>query len=657
MAMTHQPRFSVLGPVRAWRGDVELDLGSPQQRAVLAALLLREGSQATITELIDALWDVDPPRAASGTVRTYLYRLRRVLTTGAPDPADVIESVGGGYTLRVGPEDLDYRRFRELVAGAAADRADGDLAGAAASLRSAEALWQGSALAGVPGPYAQSQGMRLESLRRAAIEDRLAIDLDLGRHSEAVTELSALVADEPLCERLRQLLILALYRSGRKADALASYREVRRLLGDELGLDPGRALQDLHQRILTGDPTLLIPADRRTPATAAPVPARPPVPPVPAQLPADLADFTGRVEIMRTVTTALSAVDRAPVVGLVGLAGVGTSTLAVHAAHAVRDRFPDGQLYLDLRGPDEEPVEARQALGSFLRAYGVGPDSHPDSLAERAALWRTVLDGRRVLMVLDHARDAEQLRHLLPASPGSAVIVTADRRMAGVPAARWSTVDAFRPDESLALMERVAGADRVRAEPEPARRYAEICSHLPLAVRLAAARLAARPEWSVAAIEDRLRVEIRQPVALHEDCIAVEVPFERAYGQLDPRQATAFCLAALPDGPDLDLAAVASLLDLPPYEAERVMESLADVHLVETGPYQRYRYQSVVRWFARRKALLVCGSAQREEALARLARFHRTTAVSSARTLSAYTDLPSIAPADRWAGERVPAIR
>ncbi|MEV4629410.1 BTAD domain-containing putative transcriptional regulator [Micromonospora sp. NPDC049523] len=651
--MRHQPRFTVLGPVRAWRGDVELDLGSPQQRAVLAALLLREGSQATITELIDALWDVDPPRAASGTVRTYLYRLRRVLASGDPDLAGPIESVGGGYALRVDPEQLDYRRFRELVAGAEADRADGNLAGAAASLRAADALWQGSALAGVPGPYAQSQGIRLENLRRSAIEDRQAIDLDLGRHTDAVTELSALVADEPLCERLRQLLILALYRSGRKADALANYREVRRLLGDELGLDPGRALQDLHQRILTGDPALLGPADRQQ-SPAAPILAGPAIP---AQLPADLADFTGRAEIMRTLTTTLTSVDHTPVVGLVGLAGVGTSTLAVHAAHAVRDRFPDGQLYLDLRGPDEEPVEPRQALGTFLRAYGVAPDSQPDSLAERAALWRTVLDGRRVLMVLDHARDAEQLRHLLPASPGSAVIVTAGRRMAGLPVARWSTVDVFRPDESLALMERVAGTDRVRAEPGPARRYAEICSHLPLAVRLAAARLAARPEWSVAAIEDRLRVEIRQPVALHEDCITVEVPFERAYRQLDPRQATAFCLAALPDRPDLDLAAVAALLDLPPYEAERVMESLADAHLVEAGPYQRYRYQSVVRWFARRKALLACEPAQREEALARLARGYGTTAVDPVWAFSPYADLPSIAPADRWAAERVPAAR
>lgn len=655
--MTHRPRFTVLGPLRAWRGEVELDLGSPQQRAVLAALLLREGRQATITDLIDAVWETDPPRAASGTVRTYLYRLRRVLagsTGSATGPAGhdadepVIESVGGGYTLRVDPETFDYSRFRELVARAALDRAAGRLADAATALRAADHLWQGTALAGVPGPYAQTQEIRLEGLRRAAVEERLAIDLDLGRHAAAVPELSALVADQPLSERLRELHVLALHRSGRTAEALAGYREVRRLLGDELGLDPGPALEDLHRRILTGDPTLLGAEtwdESERPPTAAPAAGTP----APAQLPPDLADFTGRAEILHDLRTALSRPDTVPVVGLVGLAGVGTSTLAIHTAHTLRDRFPDGQLYLDLRGPDDQPVAPGQALAALLRAYGVGGDTLPDTLAERAALWRSVLAGRRVLLLLDHAADAEQVRHLLPAGAGSAAIVTAGRRMSGLPGVRWQTVDVFTPDEALTLMERVAGADRIRAEPEPALRYATVCSHLPLAVRLAAARLAARPDWSVAAIEDRLRVEIRQPVALHEDCVAVELPFERTLRGLDPRQTAAFCLAALPDGPDLPLAAVAALLDLPRDEAERVLESLADAHLVETGPYQRYRYHSIVRWFARRNALTGFGPEQRRLALTRLVSFYLTTTVNALRAIVAYADLPPMLPSDRSA--------
>ncbi|GII41568.1 hypothetical protein Pph01_65710 [Planotetraspora phitsanulokensis] len=609
-------RFAVLGPVRAWRGEDELPLGSPQQRAVLVTLLLCEGGAATADQLIDAVWGAEPPPSARATVRTYVSRLRQVLGSGG-EP--LLGSAAGLYRLRVEPGALDIASFADLVAQAGAARQQGDAATAAERLHAAAGLWHGEPLNGVPGPYADAQRAHLERVRHLAAVERLTLDIEIGRHTAAMAELTALVEEQPFDEGLRRLLMVALYQAGRPAAAVAQYHEIRTLLADELGLDPGGALQELYQQVLVADPALTPPAlTPSAPAATPPVTtasttasttvAAPRV--APAQMPADITDFTGRAALLMELTDALGSgrdAGSARAIGLTGLPGVGTSALAIHVAHRLRDRFPDGQLYVDLRGDHGTPVDPVAVLGRFLRAFAVEPAAIPDDLHERTALWRSITDGRHVLVVLDHAHGAAQVRHLLPAGSRCATVVTADRRLPGLAGVVWRTVPVFDADESLELLRCVAGAQRIAAEPDAARRLATSCSHVPLAVRVAAERLSARPTWSVAEIEDRLRVEIRQPVALHADCDLVEAPLERRYNDLDPQTALAFCLASLADGADVTAAEVAGLAVLPLPEAERLMEELVDVHLVESVAYRRYRYHSLIRWFARRKAVLQLG--------------------------------------------------
>ncbi|MET7403475.1 AfsR/SARP family transcriptional regulator [Dactylosporangium sp. NPDC005572] len=594
--MTQALRFAVLGPVRAWLGDAELPLGSPQQRAVLVALLLREGGAATIDQLVAAVWDTEPPTAARATVRTYVSRLRQILVAGDGEP--LLGSTAGLYRLRVEPGALDAAAFAELVSQARASGQQGDAATAADRLRSAAALWQGEPLGGVPGPYAEAQRARLERERRLAVEARLAFDIDTGRHAVASAELTGLVAEQPLDEGLRRLLMLAQYRTGRPAAAVAQFHEIRALLADEFGLDPGGALQELYRRVLVADPTLTT----ATPAVTTPAIATR-LSPAPAQLPTRITDFVGRAALLAELNTTLGAerdTGAAKAIGLTGLPGVGTSTLAIHVAYGLRDRFSDGQLYADLRGA--HPADPAPILGRFLRALGVAATAIPGDLHERVALWRSVTAERRVLVVLDHAESVDQVRHLLPSGSWCATLLTAGRRLTGLAGVAWRMVPVFDAGESLELLRRVAGPERVAAEPESARRFAASCSHIPLAVRIAAERLLARPMWSVADIERRLRIELRQPMRLYPDCEVVEAPLERRYDDLEPPVAKAFCLAALPDHDDVTAADLATHAGLALPDAERFMEQLVDEHLVEPVTTGRYRYHTLVRWFARRKA-------------------------------------------------------
>ncbi|MFC4592068.1 AfsR/SARP family transcriptional regulator [Sphaerisporangium corydalis] len=602
-------RFAVLGPVRAWRDGAEVDLGTPQQRTALAILLLHEGAPVSLTDLVDIMWEDAPPQSAVSTVRTYVSRLRRALGPG------LIASARGGYALRAGPGRLDLTLFQDLVTRARTARREGDAPAAAAALGDALGLWKGSPLTGVPGTYAEAQRTRLDRLRLAAAEDRFAIDLELGLDIGVVTELAAMVGAHPLRERSRELLMLALYRAGRQSEALESFRECRRLLAAELGLDPGPGLREMHRRILAADPRLLGPSARGWPAA--------PPPPAPAQLPADLADFTGRSTGLREVAEAL-AQPGVPLVGIVGLGGIGKTALAVHAAHAAREAFPGGQLYVDLAATGE-PSEPGEVLAAFLRSFGVPGHAIPVTTRERAALWRTTLSGRRVLIVLDDARDSAQIRELLPAAPGSAVIVTGRQRMLDLPGARWLKLDPFAPDEAVALLGHVAGAARVGAEPRAARGLAEACAGIPLSVRLAGARLATRPGWSVAAVERLVREEMRRLTDRRSDCLAADAPLDRGYRRLDAEQARAFRLVAMSEEPEVTDLAAASVLRLPGEMARPLLESLVDVHLMETGSPGRYSYLAPVRAYARRRAVTEDGVAACQAAISRLIDFHVRT--------------------------------
>ncbi|MEU5809738.1 BTAD domain-containing putative transcriptional regulator [Streptomyces sp. NPDC047718] len=608
-------RFAVLGPIRAWRGGEALPSGTPQQRALLAVLLLRGGRTATAPELIDAIWGDDPPQQALATIRTYASRLRKVL-----DPGTLVTDAGG-YAIRTPTGTLDLGVARSLASDADQARTAGDRGLARTLLARALDLWDGEPLAGVPGPHAETERARLVEWRLQLLETRLDLDLEVGHHAEAVSELTALTAAHPLRERLRELLMLALYRSGRQAEALAVYADTRRLLADELGVDPRPELAALQQRILRADAELA--------CAEAPAPATAPVHVRPAQLPATVPDFTGRTTFVGELGAILSAADGQvmAVSALAGIGGVGKTTLAVHVAHAARPHFPDGQLYVDLQGTEPRPAEPVAVLGSFLRALGTPDTAIPDTADERAALYRSTLDGRRVLVLLDNARDAAQVRPLLPGTAGCAALVTSRVRMAGLAGAHLVDLDVMSPEEALQLFTRIVGAERVAAERQAALDVVGACGFLPLAIRIAASRLAARRTWTVSVLAAKLADERRRLDELQAGDLAVKATFELGYGQLEPAQQRAFRLLGLADGPDVSLAAAAAVLDRPEHDTEDLLEALVDCSLLESAAPGRYRFHDLVRLYAR-----ACAerdeqpASERDAALDRLLDFYLATA-------------------------------
>lgn len=617
-----QLRFAVLGPVRVRRGSEQLKTGSPQQRALLAALLLRKGSTATAEELIDALWGEEPPDHAKATLRTYASRFRKTLG----EDADVLVSESGGYAIR-----MDWAQALDLnTAGALADDAEkhaaqGELSRARELYTEALAEWNGETLANVPGPYAENQRTGLEEWRLTLTEHRLDLALQVGCHAEAVSELTALTAAHPLRERMRELLMLALYRSGRQAEALAVYADTRRLLADELGVDPRPELAELQQRILGADDALSFvpaqtPSDDEQPAVARP-----------QQLPATVPDFTGRTSFVQELGEQLARTDgRVMAVSAVaGIGGVGKTTLAVHVAHAAAEHFPDGQLYVDLQGAGSSAADPDSVLGVLLRSLGTADSAIPDGVQERAALFRSLLAGRRVLTLLDNARDAAQVRPLLPGTGGSAALITSRARMVDLAGAHLVDLDVMGPEEAMTLFTRIVGAERVSAERKAAMDVVGACGFLPLAIRIAAARLAARRTWTVSVLASKLADERRRLDELQAGDQAVKATFELGYGQLTCEQARAFRLLGLADGPDISVPAAAAMLDLRPEAAEDLLESLVDTSLLESAAPGRYRLHDLVRLFAR-----ACAERDeqppraREAALRRLLDFYLATAAN-----------------------------
>ncbi|MEU1786030.1 BTAD domain-containing putative transcriptional regulator [Streptomyces sparsogenes] len=611
-----QLRFTVLGPVRAWRGDEQISTGSPQQKALLAALLLRGGRTATAPELIDGLWGDEPPDAAIAALRTYASRLRKAF---GPD-SDVLVSESGGYAIRIGMGALDTDVAEQLAAEAEKAQHSGDRTRARELINKALDLWDGEPLAGLPGPYAETQRMRLEEWHLVLIETRLDLDLDVGFHAEAVSELTALTAQHPFRERLRELLMLALYRSGRQAEALAVYNDTRRLLAEELGADPCAELSELQQRILQADAGLAAPADART--SGGPAFVRP------AQLPATVSDFTGRIAFVNELSEQLATAEgRVMAVSAVaGIGGVGKTTLAVHVAHAARQHFPDGQLYVDLQGAGPVHVEPQAVLGSFLRALGIPDSAIPDGVEERAALYRSTLDGRRVLALLDNARDAAQVRPLLPGTEGCATLITSRTRMVDLESAHLVDLDVMSPEEALVLFTRIVGEERVNSERDAAMDVVAACGFLPLAIRIAASRLSSRRTWTVSFLARKLADGRRRLDELRAGDLAVRATFELGYGQLEPQQARAFRLLGLADGPDISLAAAAVVLDMDTFDAEELIESLVDASLLESAAPGRYRYHDLVRLYARDCAERDEPVADREAAMSRLLDFYLATA-------------------------------
>jgi DNA-binding SARP family transcriptional activator/tetratricopeptide (TPR) repeat protein len=590
-------RYRMLGPLEVVDDHGRaVPLKGRRQFDLLAAFLIEPNQVFPAGQLVDVLWPLDPPPTARQQLHNTVHRLRQLI--GAQ-----LVTAGQGYRLIVAPDERDVDVFEALAADARDDVAAGELERAAARLHEALELWRGQPLDGVTTPAAGVESARLAERRLAVLEERIAVDFRLGRHAELVPELFALVAAHPLHERLRGQLMTALYGSGRQADALAVYRAGRQQMVDELGIEPGPALRQIQQAILRRELPVRPPrknadsaadsaADRAAAALAMTEPPRPP-----RQLPPEPAVFVGREA---QLAAALAALEPNGMVAFHGLGGVGKSCLALRAAHAVADRFPDGQLYIDLQGatPGRSPVPPAEALGRFLRALGVPHGELPAAPAEAAARFQSVLADRRVLILLDNAADVTQVVPLLPASAGCAVLITSRAMLATLDACPVA-VGTFDRDESVHLLELLTGADRVAAEPEAAAVIAERCDHHALALRIAGARLKARPDWSLARFGQRLADQRRRLDELRVADLAIRSCFTVSYGALaDAAAVRAFRLLGALDVPETGVALTAVLLDTDTTVAERALDHLVEARLLEPLAEGRFRMHDLLRLFA-----------------------------------------------------------
>ncbi|GAA1358423.1 AfsR/SARP family transcriptional regulator [Streptomyces beijiangensis] len=590
-------RFRALGPLAGELDGRPLALGPPQQQALLAMLLLREGRPVSVRELLDGLWGERLPARAVGILRTYVSRLRTLLEPErrARRPATVLVSAGDGYALRLSAGSLDSGVYEARLREAGRLRAAGQTVAGYKELGAALGMWAGTPLAGLPGPYAQRQRERLTELWLSAQETHFHCALELGRHADAVGALRVFAGEHPLRERTQALLMLALHRTGHQGDAFAVYAAACRTLDAELGVGPGPELRALHARLLKSEPE---------PVRAQPVPAVTRCP-VPAQLPLDVPDFIGRrasVARLGGLLRDASAGKTMAVASLTGLGGVGKTALAVHVAHSLREEFPDGQLYVDLRGGTPAPAESSDVLVHLLHSLGVADRDVPEGTEERAALYRSLLAGRRVLVLLDNVRDTAQVRPLLPGVRGCAVVITSRSRTIVVPGSRLIPVDPMSEPEALALLGAIIGPERVAAEPDAAHELVTSCGFLPLAVRIAAARLLVRPQWSLADLAARLRDEPGRLDELRVGGVGVEAAFRRSYEMLEPGAARAFRRVAAAAGVTvLGRFTVAAMLGTGAYEAREAMESLVDAGLLEENGTDSYCCHDLVRLFARRQ--------------------------------------------------------
>jgi DNA-binding SARP family transcriptional activator/Tfp pilus assembly protein PilF len=632
--------FGILGPLEVVGDGQRLPVSRPREQRVLAALLLDAGRVVPLDRLVDALFEDRPPDTAAKQVRNCVSALRqRFAAAGAAD--ELIATTPVGYTIRIGAEDLDATVFAHRLARARHAADAGRLDEAVAATRSALALWRGPALAGIGGRRIEAAAAGLNEQRLTALEQCLSYELALGRGTELVAELSELVTEYPLRERLRGQLMVALYRAGRRADALESYRQGRQILVDELGLEPGPRLRALERAILADD-RASVDAEAFD-GEAAPIEADRPVAVVPAQLPAGATVFTGRTGTLRDLDALMAGDgDRATTVvisAIAGAAGAGKTALAVHWAHRVRSRFSDGQLYLNLRGyASGPPVRPIEALAVFLRALGVPVERAPVDLDEAASMYRSLLAERRMLVVLDNAASPEQVRPLLPGSPGCMVLVTSRDRLAGLVArdgAQVLTLDVLAPDEAYTLLGRTIGAARVAAEPDATRALARLCAYLPLALRIAAAAVTGRPTRRIASYVKELEEgdRISALSITGDEQSAVQAAFDLSYQTLAPADRLVFRRLGLPPGPDVTVGAVAALSGRTPREAAATLDRLVAAHLVDEYTEGRFTFHDLLREYAADRARREDSAAEREAAVRRLLDWYLSQVDAAARLL------------------------
>lgn len=611
-------KFRILGPLEILSGAEPFQIGGTRNQIVAATLLLNANRVVSIDRLLEAIYGVDPPATSRSQAQISISSLRRRFAVHSRDT--VISTHASGYCIHVGGGQLDAQQFEELTRAARAARHANDLDQAVARYRDALQFWRGPALSGIDSQLVRSAAGRLDEQRIAAVEDRIELELELGRHHEVIGELAELVEEFPLREHLRGQLILALHRSGRTAEALQAYQQARRTLIDELGIEPGERLRDLERAILAADAALDPPGR--------PAGRRPTSQPTPNLLPAGVADFTGREnEITRIsrhlVPDAASAERRvAPVVVIVGRGGVGKTTLAVHAAHGLAPRFPDGVLFADLHGGGSRPVGPTQVLERFLRALGTAASAMPDGLDERAEMYRNLIADRSILVVLDDAVVESQVTPLLPGSGAAGVIVTSRNSLTGLAGVIHVGVNVFDAGDALELLRRITGDARVQAEPAAAAAVAAYCGRLPLALRIAGARLAARPHWSIGHLGDRLADETRRLDELRHGEMGIRPSISFVYESTGEQARCLFRLLALLNVHVFSAWLGAALLDQPLEEAENLLDDLVSAHLVEfvgtgSGVHSHYRFHELIRVFARERLASEEGTADRMAALER----------------------------------------
>ncbi|GGK75234.1 AfsR/SARP family transcriptional regulator [Mangrovihabitans endophyticus] len=641
-------RFEMLGPLRAARDATPLSLGPSQHRVVLGVLLLHPERPVSRPLLIDAVWGDETPTCAVNLIQRYVSALRRVL-----EPGHTPRSASGrlvwtdaGYVLSMAESSLDLAVFDAEVSRARHAREVGDLPAAAEALRRASRLWRGVPFDGLTSAYLDGQRDALMERRLLAVEDRIEVELALGNHRELVGELRQLVADNPLRERLPGLLMLALYRCDRQAEALTVYQAARSRLREDLGIDPAAPLRRLHQQILAADESLAAPVSAPASASRHTAVAGGAGPAAPSQLPHSISGFVGRQGSIERLDELMrhdgGQPDAMTIIAIAGTAGVGKTALAVHWAHQVRDAFPDGQLYVNLRGfdPTGLVMQPDEAIRGFLDAFAVPPQRVPVSLDARAALYRSLVAGKRVLVVLDNARDASQVRPLLPGAPGCLVLVTSRDQLSGLVAtqnARSVTVDLMSTDESRSILISRLGRTRVAAEDAAVEDIIESCARLPLALTIVAARAAVNPTFSLAVLADQLRDAQAGLDAFDMDDTLTDVRavFSWSYRTLRPEAARLLRLLGLHRGPDISIAATASLAAVPTPVARRLLTELTRAHLVTEHVPGRFTFHDLLRAYAVELAEIVDGESDRRESIHRVLDHYLHTSQAAASALRA----------------------
>jgi DNA-binding SARP family transcriptional activator/tetratricopeptide (TPR) repeat protein len=632
-----QLRVGLLGPLEIRYGDQPVEIPGGRARVVLATLALAAGRPVAEAALADRVWSERPPQSTRASLTTHVMRLRRVVG------GDAIRTTASGYLLDLDADQVDVLRFRRLTAEAARER---DPDQARRLLTEALDLWRGEPLDALDSETLQRDLVpALVEERLLALQRCIELDLAAGEHARLTGQLRELTSRHPLHEPFWRQLITALAAGGRQADALDAYGRLRVNLREQLGVDPSAELRERYQRLLAGQAA----ADPRAEAHDVPdahnghdvstndIPQEPDdhrdLEPIRRELPGDLGDFAGRElelhELIAAAPTApkpqagashaAAAATTVVISAIDGMAGVGKTTLAIHAAHQLTETFPDGQLFIDLHdrlaGP--QGTDPAAALDTLLRAVGVPGELIPPALAQRSALWRSRLAGRRMLVLLDNAVSAAQVQPMLPGSAGSMAIVTSRRRLIELDGARHLSLDLLPADDALALFTRIVEAQSVDAEPEAAADVLRLCGYLPLAIRIAAARLDARPAWSIRYLAQRLDDQRRLSELASGDR-SVAAVFAISYEQLPPGHRQLFRLLGLHPGPDFDVYLAAAAAGLDPATAEDVLEDLLDVNLLRQRTPGRYEFHDLLRDHASATALSADSAEERRAAVGRM---------------------------------------